>query len=69
MLDRAYEQKINALIPQADKEAIKQANALENKFEIRPGIDGRTRRHCFRSEFFHKIMNLLAFEAGLRNWC
>jgi hypothetical protein len=68
MLDYAYERKINDLIPQAEKEAIKQANALENKFEIRAGVSGRTYRHCFRSEFFHKIMNRSAFNAGLRSW-
>jgi hypothetical protein len=68
MLNRAYERKINALISRANKESIKQANALKNKFEIRSGVGGRTYRHCFRSEFFHKIMNRLAFDAGLRSW-
>jgi hypothetical protein len=68
MLSRTYKRKINDLIPRANEESIRQANALENKFEIRNGIGGGTYRHCFRSEFFHKIMNRLAFEAGLRSW-
>ena len=67
-MDTAHQRKINALIPEAEKIAIQGINKLKSKFEIRPGIDGRTYRHCFRTELFHGAMNKLAFQAGLRPW-
>ena len=69
MTDIAYERKINDLIPQAEREANKKLKNLIEKFEIRIGNGGRKYRHCFRSEFFHKAMNKLAFTSGLRSWC
>lgn len=62
-----YVSKINALIPTAHAEAKSKVVKLGKTSEIRPGKDGKDYNHDFFSEFFHKAMNRLATDAGLRS--
>lgn len=64
----AYEEKINSLIPAADEIAKLAMEQLGRVAEKRAGAGGTTRLHCFKTEFFHRAMNKLAYDAGLRGW-
>jgi hypothetical protein len=68
-----YEQRINELIPLAEKEANK-ALADKKRYEdrqgkSREGNNGATYVHCLWFEEFHKVINRMAFDCGLRKWC
>ena len=72
VINLMYEEEINALIPQAEKEALERIAGRAKKSEKRPGVgkfpSGKPipYSHCFFTEYFHKAMNRLAHEAGLR---
>ena len=74
LVDREYEQKINALIPAAELEAKKMVRKLGMEYEIRsrPVVSksGHTvyERHkwSFETEFYFAAMDRMAREAGLR---
>lgn len=57
---------INSFIPVAIQEAIKRAEepGLCGAKEV--GYIGRAHTHCFKTQFFHEIMNRMTREAGLR---
>ena len=67
-----YEEEIDALIPQAEKEALGRLVGESKKSEKRPGVgklpSGKPilYSHCFFTQYFHESMNRLAYEAGLR---
>lgn len=62
-----YKEKINALIPIAEREANLKLEGVPKKSEYRVGICGSKYQHCLWTEFFHKAMNRLAKEAGYRS--
>ena len=64
----AQEIMMEELIPQAEVIAEKKLKKLKNKYESRPDGRGGKYSHCFKSEFFHKAINRLAYSAGLRNY-
>lgn len=62
---------INALIPKAWKEAGEMVKKTGVAFEeragsTREGNNGEIYNHCFRSQYFHEIMNRMTLERGLR---
>lgn len=57
---------IDALIPAATIEAHKKVRKLGKYSETRPGIDDTTRSHDFQTMYYHRAMNRMAREAGLR---
>lgn len=72
--NRAYEYDIDALIPIAEKEAIKKVNELGKNKERRAGIFDKVSgkyqyyNYCFFTEYFHAAMKRLTAEAGLRRF-
>lgn len=65
--DKRYEKQINKLIPAAVKDANESVRGIGKQSEMRTSVDGRWLRvHCFFTEYFHKAMNRMAREAGLR---
>lgn len=62
--------RIDALIPMADQLAgkmmMEHLNSGGQKSEVRPGKDGFGYTHFFETEFFHKSIDRLARDAGLR---
>lgn len=65
-IDTTHAIKVNQFIPIAEQ----QADAIVAKSglfqEIRTGKGGVSYNHCFWSEAFHKAMNKLTSDAGLR---
>jgi len=61
-----YIRKIDALIPTAEAEALEKIKSLKSSYSIETGVDGKPYKYCFFTKFFHKAMNRLAFEEGLR---
>lgn len=75
--DLIYEIEIDKLIPQAEREALREMLHLGKRIEARtriiPGKPGEkedivTYNHCFFTELFHKAMIRLAIENGLRTF-
>ena len=67
-----YEKAINALIPLAEEEAKAECRRTGKRQEKRKSDPSNrwsaTFTYSFESEFFHKAINRLAFEAGLRSF-
>lgn len=61
-----YTDSIDMLIPKAEEEANRIATLMGKKSENRPGVDGNPYTYCYFTEFFHKAMNRMAKEKGLR---
>ena len=61
-----YEIAINSFIPIAIKNAKLKASKMPSEYEIRKGADGDGYNHFWEDEFYHKEMNRLTSEAGLR---
>lgn len=66
--DEDYIFKINELIPKAVSIANRELDIRGVGGERRIGVDGQMYIHDVFSELFHKAMNKLAFEMGLRPW-
>lgn len=62
-----YEKNINSLIPAAELEASEMVASLGISSESRNGANGQPYNHCFWTEFFHKAMNRMTLERGLRS--
>ena len=71
-----YIRKIDALIPAAEAEALmllsiwlytsEKIKSLKSSYSIEKGVDGKPYKYCLFTKYFHKAMNRLAFEEGLR---
>lgn len=66
MSNREYCAAIDKFIPLAEIEAQERVDRLGKQFDLRPGADGKPRRHDYFTEFFHEIVNQRARAAGLR---
>ncbi len=61
-----YKQQIDELIPLAEKMADSGLLMRRERTEVRKGKHGELFNYCFWTEDFHRFMNELAFEQGLR---
>jgi hypothetical protein len=61
-----YEESIDALIPEAEKIANERVRQIGKKWNPRKGPDGKIFRYDYFTFEFHKAMNRLAAEKGLR---
>ena len=66
MIELTYSEKINMLIQKAENEADKIMISNPNKSEQRVGADGEFYSFDWWSYHFHKAMNRLTKEKGLR---
>ena len=67
MYDRDHAKKIDRLINPALSEAGRKVKELGKTEEIRMNeTRGARYTHCFRTQFFHRAMNRMAKEKGLR---
>ncbi len=64
--DPVYEAAIDALIPEAEKIAKQRVEEIGKEWDLCIGIDGKKFRWNYQSAEFHKAMNRLAAEKGLR---
>ena len=60
------EEKINALIPAAEKEADKKVAKLGKESEVCQGMDGKPFNWSFWTQFYHAAMNRMAIKDGIR---
>ena len=65
--DREYVDKINMLIPLAEKMANDEVAIFGKKFETRNGAENSRYCHCFFTQFFHENMRRLTKKTGIRN--
>ena len=64
-----YQREINSLIPKAEDRALLFWEKLGcPQPERRRGVMGSWTHHDFLTELFHREMNRLAYEKGLRPW-
>ena len=61
-----HEERIDALIPEAEAAAEKIVQRIGQETVPVKGVDGQIYQWCFRTQFFHHEMNRLAREKGLR---
>ena len=57
---------INNLIPLASHYATVRCKQVGARIVEKPGVDGKPYNYDYWSEYFHKEMNRLAIEKGLR---
>ena len=67
MQKRTNTEKIDHFIPFAEAEADKIMENNPNKSEQRVGADGEMYSYDFWTQHFHKAMNRMTREKGLRN--
>lgn len=69
---KTYDYKLKELIRIADKVATEKVDDLIKaklpEYYIFMGADGRRAKWWYYTEFFHREMNRLAFEGGIRSW-
>ena len=63
---KKYRDKIDALVPFAEAEALKRVKEFGKKTEERIGIDGKPFKWDYFTQFFHEEMNRMCREKGLR---
>jgi hypothetical protein len=61
-----YEKAINDLIPIASFRANALVKKLGKSVDERSGVDGKPFNHDYWTEFFHREMNIMTVEIGLR---
>ena len=63
---KKYRDKVDALVPFAERAALKRVKEFGKKTEERIGKDGKLFKWCFFTQFFHEEMNKLCKEKGIR---
>ena len=63
---KKYRDKIDALVPFAEAEALKRVKEYGRKTEERVGVDGKLFKWDFFTEFFHEEINKLCKAERLR---
>jgi len=63
---KKYRDKIDALVPFAEAEALKRVKEFGKKTEERIGKDGKPFKWDYFTQFFHEEMNRMCREKGLR---
>ena len=66
--DSDYNAAINALIPEAEEIATKKVKRRVSPFVFIKGADGDDFRFDYWTAEFHRTMNELASDRGLRSW-
>lgn len=68
MIDEDYEAKVNMLIPHATSEANRMIDLHKVGDERRVGVDGNIYIFDWFTYYYHRAMNRMCYEAGLRTW-
>jgi len=63
-----YSEKIDDLIPEANKIALAQEKKHGKTYKTAMGVDGRPMKWHYYTQYFHEAMNKMAFERGIRPW-
>ena len=63
---KTYKDKVDALVPFAEAEALKRVKELGKETEERIGVSGKPYKWDFLTQFFHEEMDRMCREKELR---